>query len=380
MLYFAKFYRFYLIYGFRRSIIKAAGRLRNPLIRLFFPELFIKRSKVVSLIGCGQFGFSTISFFLLIKKENVFLECFDIDNSKSKSAADFYGFNECDSAQKLIENPKCKILYIASNHHSHTDYAVKGLRNNKSVYIEKPVSVNWEQFSLLLDTIKKESGKLYVGYNRPFSTAIRSLPPFLGSKLKPLSLSCFIIGHKIEKAHWYRDEREGTRICGNVGHWLDLTVHLMNMRGHIPSVFNVSISYSSEDEFDDNIAINLTTCYKDLVSIILTGRNEPFEGINETINLQCGNVNVKIDDFRNIAIWEDENLIIKKFKPKDVGHSAAIMQPFPDAPYERDFSEVEISTVLMLSIADMVKKLDKNKIIKPLEILARIKSQELEAV
>ena len=86
----SKVFRYSNIYGFRRTMIKAAGRLRNPIIKVLYPELLIKRSKQVSLIGCGQFGFSTISFFLLKKKKNVLLDCYDTVNSNSLSTAFFY--------------------------------------------------------------------------------------------------------------------------------------------------------------------------------------------------------------------------------------------------------------------------------------------------
>ncbi len=376
----SKVFRYSNIYGFRRTMIKAAGRLRNPIIKVLYPELLIKRSKQVSLIGCGQFGFSTISFFLLKKKKNVLLDCYDTVNSNSLSTAFFYGYNSRNSSIEVIENPQCKFIYIASNHYSHTEYATKALQHNKIVYVEKPISVNWEQFSLLLNFVKEYPGKLFVGYNRPFSAAIRSLKPYLQNKKFPITLSCFVIGHLIEKDHWYRIENEGTRICGNVGHWLDLMIHLMSMRGCIPDEFEVAVAYSADKDFDDNLSITITTNFKDLVNIILTGRSEPFEGINETINLQCDNVNVKIDDFRHMTLWEGEKLIKKKFKPKDVGHEAAILQPFSDAPYKRDFFEVEVSTVLMLSITDMVRALEKNRIVKPLEILNKLKSSLVETI
>lgn len=98
--------------------------------------------------------------------------------------------------------------------------------------------------------------------------------------------------------HWYRLPEEGTRVCGNIGHWIDLAVHLMKTRGRIPEKFIISISYSDVKDFDDNISITITTNLRDLINIILTARSEPLEGVNETINFQCGNLIAKIDDFR----------------------------------------------------------------------------------
>jgi len=86
---------------------------------------------------------------------------------------------------------------------------------------------------------------------------------------------------------------------------------------------------------------------------MLTSRSEPFEGINETINVQCKNIIAKIDDFRHMTIWKDHLIRKIKFWPKDVGHKKAILQPF-SKELIRDFYEIESSTLLMLKIKDMV--------------------------
>jgi predicted dehydrogenase len=215
----------------------------------------------------------------------------------------------------------------------------------------------------MIRKVNKDGNKLYVGYNRPFSKAIFELNKHISGLLLPITLNCFVIGHFIQKNHWYRNPIEGTRICGNVGHWIDLSINIMNTRGKIPDKFLINISYSNLDEIDDNISITMTTDYNDLINIIISSRSEPFEGINESIQFQSGNVIAKIDDFRRIDIWDKSNKSTFKFSPKDVGHFLAINQPFNNL--KRDFLEIEISTILMLEIKDMVLKLEKERIIWP---------------
>src|SRR5690554_6831313 len=173
-----KVIRYIGIYGVRRTLIKVAGRSRSRSLKIFYPELFLGKKKDVSLIGCGQFGFSTISFFLLSQFGNRFLECFDTDQQASDSTSKFYGY-KVEHPERILVNPDCSYLYIASNHYSHTSYAVEGLRKNLKVYIEKPISVNWEQFRRLLKVIDESGNIPYVGYNRPFSPAILKLGVFI---------------------------------------------------------------------------------------------------------------------------------------------------------------------------------------------------------
>lgn len=272
-----------------------------------------------------------------------------------------------------MNNNQCKTIFIASNHASHTQYAIDAMRHNKEVYLEKPISVSWSQFRDLLSAKKQYNSDLYAGYNRPFSQAVTTIDNHINGNMLPLTISCTVFGHKIPPNHWYRDPDEGTRICGNVGHWLDLAVHLMNNRGAIPELFLITVTYSSRDEFDDNIAISIFTSHKDLLTIVLTAREEPFEGIIEQINLQSGVLSASIFDFRKMILWDGAKKKVINYFPKDVGHKKAINQPWSSK--KRSFKEIEVSTVLMLTITDMVRTRQERCEVRPLEILNTIVEQ-----
>lgn len=326
------------------------------------PFSFLIKSKAkdpfVSIIGCGQFAFSTISFFLRREKGNRFLNSFDIDCEKSTSLASFYKFKHISTSfEELLSNPELKLLYISSNHATHSYYALKAIEKNvPKIYVEKPLSTNIFDFEKLISVITLSQSEIFVGYNRPFSKAILLLKEYISNhplKSEPLSINYFISGHLIEKDHWYRNEGEGTRVCGNLGHWLDLTIHIFYWRKILPDLLTIDIVYSNIDEPDDNVIICIKTDLGDIVSIMLSSRAEPFEGINETINLQYSNIIAKIDDFRKLKIWQDEKYVEKKYYPKDVGHKLAILQPFRDE--KRNWNEVELSTILMLRIMEVVQ-------------------------
>ena len=185
-------------------------------------------------------------------------------------------------------------------------------------------------------------------------------------------MNFFVIGHKISNSHWYHDPKEGTRICGNVAHWIDLMVNLMNTRGEIPTYFSINIKFTSNTKKDDNFIISISTNYEDIVSIFFTTRSEPFEGVNETLNLQCGSVISKIDDFRNLQIWDNDFYFKKRFIFKNVGHERAILQPFTNLN-TRKFIEIEISTIIMLEISEMIINNETSRNFDAFDILDKIK-------
>ena len=85
-------------------------------------------------------------------------------------------------------------------------------------------------------------------------------------KNEPFSVSCFVSGHKIPADHWYKNNDEGTRICGNLGHWIDLAIHFFFWRDHLPSSLDIKITYSDSEDPSDNIAIGISTSMGDIVT------------------------------------------------------------------------------------------------------------------
>jgi predicted dehydrogenase len=353
-------FRFLKIYGISKTLFKIAGRARTPFLLKILKSQ--KKNPNVAVIGCGQFTFSTVGHVLTSRYGNIFVDCYDIDCQSRDTFADFYDIPvPSHTSDDIFNNKNVKYVYIASNHASHVDYAVSALLKGKVVYLEKPIAVTKQQLCRLLRCIEQTKGVVYAGYNRPFSQAVKDLyVSTLGNGNIPITLNCFVSGHKIPEDHWYRSPGEGTRICGNVGHWIDLAIHMLSW-GECPDKWDIQISYSSDFVRDDDISISLTSSRGDLIVIILTSRSEPFEGINETINFQQGSVICKIDDFRSSTIWRGHKIFKSKYWPKDVGHKNALYQPF-EKEKNRKWNEVVKSTLLMLHISEMVKNSARNSI------------------
>lgn len=356
-----KILRFWQLYGLRRTLFKVAARVRR------LPVVWRARSDAdIAMVGCGQYAFATIGYFVSRSFGARFRWCYDPD----KGAADGFarGFRVAHIAAlpgEWLEDRQVRYVYIASNHASHTDYACAALAAGRSVYLEKPVSVSFDQLACLeVERQRAEaegSQRLFAGYNRPFSGAIRLIRAATKpGRSEPLSLSCFVSGHVIEPDHWYRNPDEGTRICGNAGHWIDLFVHLSARRGQgsetddgMGDIYRMSLLAADPANADDDFALSIASDRGDIFTLMLTARTEPFEGINETINFQQGQVIAKIEDFRRLTIWQGPRRRKFRFWPKDVGHARAILQPFDEKA--RPWQEVLDSTLLMLAAADMVR-------------------------
>lgn len=375
-----KILRFLHLYGFRRTLFKVVSRsLRIPML------LRMRQDADIAMVGCGQYAFATIGYFISRKFGARFRWCYDPNVSAAEGFARGLRVAHTATAEgEWLEDQQTRYVYIASNHASHADYACAALAAGRSVYLEKPISVSFESLAQIeAERLRAEGGgrpKLFAGYNRPFSSAISQLRAFRRPLPgEALSLSCFVSGHVIDPDHWYRNPDEGTRICGNAGHWIDLFVHLCAQRGQeqanddgMGDIYRMNLLAADMVNADDDFALSIASDRGDIFSLMLTARTEPFEGINETINFQQGPLIAKIDDFRRMTIWQESNRYQFRYWPKDVGHAKAILQPFGVG--FRPWREVKDSTILMLVAAEMARRGESSRTISLVAERSRINS------
>ncbi|WP_282041782.1 Gfo/Idh/MocA family protein [Winogradskyella flava] len=79
-------------------------------------------------------------------------------------------------AKAIINHKDINAVYIATPPSTHLEYALKVLKTNKNVYIEKPMTLNFNEAILLRDALKKSTAKLTIAHYR------RQLPMFLEVK------------------------------------------------------------------------------------------------------------------------------------------------------------------------------------------------------
>jgi hypothetical protein len=364
-----KFFRYNSIYGFGRALFKAAGRLRGGPIFLLKPRKMFHRPDI-GVIGNGQFAFSTLGYAIVKKFGNRFVDCFDISKENQLTFAEFFSIKapSC-SIEEFFSNENIEQVYVASNHATHAHYAMLALLNGKNVYVEKPLVTSYQQLKDLIAVKNNapQSCRLYCGFNRPFSEAVTKLKELRSPSSGPVTLSMNVSGHSLSEQHWYRNSSEGSRICGNASHWIDLAIHVLSWESQ-PDQLKISITYSHPTLSDENISLSLLSPRGDLVNLVFTCRNEPFEGVYETLFFQDDLLNCTIEDFRSMTIWKGELVDRHSFSPKDAGHLTALLQPFSKTN-SRSWRELIASNVLMLEIADMTENRETARTINIAEII-----------
>jgi predicted dehydrogenase len=329
--------RYARMYGPARTRVKVLGQLH---MRKRFDPLppasrEIPASQWVGIIGCGNYAYSNIAYYLRKARGGRIGVCMDVDPHRAASLARAYGAPlHTTDAWDVIGNPAIRLVYIASNHASHAEYAIAALERGQHVYIEKPHVVTEDQLRRLTAAMDAANGKIFLGFNRPGSRFGQLILRYLREQNGPGMYNWFVAGHAIDPDHWYFRPEEGGRVLGNLCHWTDFVLHMAP-----ESPFPVRIVPTRAARSDCDIAVTYTFGDGTIAAITFSAKGHTFEGVTERLSAHRGDCLIAMEDYKRLVI----DVVERKRKWtslfRDHGHRRNILAAFDsvaeDLPYDR---------------------------------------------
>ncbi len=319
------------MYGLARVVGKIRGQFH---LKAKYDPLpaFQKKSgtgKHVGLIGCGLFPFANISHYLVRNHGKVIRACMDIDPHRAASLFKRYKLDSYTTdAQEMFDDPDIDIIYIASNHASHAEYAIKALEAGKVVHVEKPHVVDRDQLERLKAAAEKHNGKIHLGFNRPHGSIGKEILERFATQEGTLMINWFVAGHRIPAGHWYRNEGEGGRILGNVCHWTDFTLHMIPEGVRYP----IRIIPTRTGDPDQDIAVTFAFGDGSIAALTFSAKGESFRGVREHFSGHRGDILMFMDDFARLTIDHAEKRFKVRAHHHDQGHEASILAAYEMSP------------------------------------------------
>ena len=232
---------------------------QNSIQRITYPSSKTNPAGIVKIgfIGAGQFAQS----YLLPNLNLPDVQLIGVSTStpvNAHTAAKKYSFNfaTTDSIE-LLKNNDINTIFCATKHDSHGKYVLEGIRNHKTVFVEKPLAVSPEELTMIDEAVAQFDGRVMVGYNRRFSKPFLILKDFFSKRTEPMSILYRINAGKLPRNHWvYLPEQGAGRIIGEVCHFIDCCVYLT---GALPDkVYAESLSSSNSEVFNhDSVLITI---------------------------------------------------------------------------------------------------------------------------
>lgn len=359
--------RYLKLYGLSRTLIKIAGQYHMSYKvddiqgNLWINERIVgakSNHNGIALVGCGNFSFSNLAFYLKKRDHNFLLATFDVNMGRAISLARKYkGKFAFRNFKDIITNDDIKLVFIASNHSTHASYAIECINAGKDVHIEKPTVVSYEQLELLTNAAKENpTVKIYQGYNRPKSKLYCLLSQYLAVETGPLMINWFIAGHEIEDNHWYFNEEEGGRILGNLCHWSDLTLELVGYENAFPCKIKNLSPKNSKSDFVISIEFNDKSC----AAITFSAKGHTFEGVREILNIHKGNLLGILRDFHSLELDILERKLFKKLLFRDHGHQNNVIYSYNGSVLNKNqgvtLQGLSATSLLTLKIKESVDK------------------------
>jgi len=331
--------RYIRLYGVQRTLMKVKGQYHMKKKFAALPAIPspLAGGGHVGLIGCGNYAFTTIAYYLQKVRGRVMRAAMDIDVNKAASLCRTFDLRYyTDNAQALIDDPAIDLVFIASNHASHAEYAIRCIRAGKHVHIEKPHVVSDDQLERLVAAMREHPNvNVYLGFNRPRSQLFTELQGALQKQSGPLMINWFLAGHEIPDDHWYFDEKEGGRVLGNLCHWTDLTLRLVGMENAFPCTIVPATPAASKSDY----VVSLIFADRSCASITFSAKGHTFEGVREVLNVHKGNLLANLSDFHSLTIDEIDRKTIRRSLYRDHGHGANVFNS------EKNFKSEAVSYV-----------------------------------
>jgi predicted dehydrogenase len=321
--------RYIRLYGPARTLIKVRSQyhMRSPEERLVHAWNNSQAPRDhrgdIGIIGCGNFAYSTIAYYANRNRHGSILATFDPVGARSVSLCRAYnGAYAAADADTLIADPRISTVFVASNHASHAEYAIRAIEAGKRVHIEKPHVVNDDQLERLMSAVLRGTGcPVFLGFNRPRSGHFARILSWLAEESGPLMINWFIAGHEISDDHWYFSEEEGGRILGNLCHWTDLSARLVGLDRAFPVIVNPGSVSTSKSDF----ALSFDFADGSVASITFSAKGHAFDGVREYLNIHRGSSLISMQDFHESILHRGSSRAHYRSLYRDHGHRANIV-------------------------------------------------------
>jgi predicted dehydrogenase len=314
------------------------------------------RSPGVVLIAAGDYARAQI--IPALKRSGAHLETVvDFEPYLAEYARRNFGFSRSTTDwREALTGSDTEIAIIASYHDSHARIGAEALRLGQKVLLEKPPAVTCEDLALLLDAGKNENAFLQIGFNRRFARFTRKAKDLLGEAEGPTTIACIVKEVSIPDGHWYRWPKEGTRITGNICHWIDLAVYFLGA-GCEP--VEMTISGAPEAYPDEERGLNVLFRDGSTVTIIATTRGDSMLGVQEFIELRRADLTIRIDDYRHMRAVRSGRTLFQQSSRRDKGHATmyrdTVERMIRNEPAFYTLADLRLTSLLTINAAEMVK-------------------------
>lgn len=232
-----------------------------------------------------------------------------------------WGFTDIAPALDAIATLHEPLVVIASYHDSHTPLAAQVLEAapGARVMVEKPPVVSYPQVCQL-QTLMQGEHRVHLGFNRRYAPMTQQAARCLQQMQGPITLLCSVKELQLPEHHWYFWPSQGTRVVGNLCHWLDLACRFIDA-----PLADLQLHGSVIDSSEE---ISLVGCYADgsQLTLVASDRGDGLRGVQEYLELRRDETTIEIDDYMRLVVRSSGHSWTHRTRLRDKGHERMYQQ------------------------------------------------------
>ena len=304
-------------------------------------------------IGCGGYVLTEVlPVFEEFNKKAAIDFNYNILTSKYYSQFELRS-NDFAQIKTLNLSNQLNLGIIASYHSYHTAQAIEFLSNvpNSKVIIEKPPCITKSDLKTLAEAF--DPLKIFIGYHRRYAKWNQKIKTILTTVNESCTINMIIHEVQITNEHWYQAPNQGTRIAGNLSHWIDLSIYWLEST---PSRISIA---KNEIEGIDNSIFTIHFSDGSLVNLIPTDKGNGTHGVQEYITIKSKKLDVTINDYLEMKVWQEgksqKYLSLKRKKGHEKMNQIFKSQILSNSPSDYTKKDLIFSTFIYMSFVDLYK-------------------------
>ncbi len=210
---------------------------------------------IIGIIGAGNFTSSTI--LPNLKKINADIKYIASSAGLSSTImAKKYNI-ACSTSEykEILKDDDVDLVFVTTRHNMHAKMVIDTINSGKSVFVEKPLALNNDELTKIIDSYKTNKSNISVGFNRRFAPLSKKMKTIIGNSSTPINIIATMNAGFIPQDVWVHDmEIGGGRIIGEACHYIDLCSFLT---GSKVSEVCMNAMGINPDENTDNASILL---------------------------------------------------------------------------------------------------------------------------
>lgn len=320
-------------------------------------------SKVkISFIGAGSYAQGNL--LPNIPKNSQVSKIGVLTNSgtTSKRVAEKFNFNFCTSLENDVLDEKTNTVFVATRHDSHGSYVLKALKQNKHVFVEKPLCLKEAELDTIIKAQQQSQTAVMIGFNRRFSPLTEKIKSVMGSG--PMSMIYRINSGAIPKETWIQDmEVGGGRILGEACHFID---YLTYLNGSLPTKVSAQVLADPENLNDTvNIMLQFENGSTGVVCYYSNGSKSLAK---EYVEVFASGTTAILNDFKELRIYGKRKPYKKKLLNQNKGQKGMV-EAFINGILTNGNAPISFSEIVAVTMASfkVLESISKNG--KQIEVL-----------